>query len=67
MLTAPSVATARRQARGENRWPAAIAVLAASGLQMTLPPWLAFGPHWLLPAAGDVAPLTIARAVNILG
>jgi hypothetical protein len=27
-----------------------MAVLAASGLQMTLPPWLAFGPHWLLPA-----------------
>ena len=26
------------------------AVLAASGLQMTLPSWLAFGPHWLLPA-----------------
>ena len=25
-------------------------MLAASGLQMTLPPWLAFGPHWLLPA-----------------
>jgi hypothetical protein len=24
--------------------------MAASGLQMTLPPWLAFGPHWLLPA-----------------
>jgi hypothetical protein len=25
-------------------------VLAASGLQTTLPPWLAFGPHWLLLA-----------------
>jgi hypothetical protein len=27
-----------------------MAVLAASGLQMTLPSWLAFGPHWLLPS-----------------
>jgi hypothetical protein len=44
------VVPSRGQARGDGRWPAAIAVLAASGLQMTLPPWLAFGPHWLLPA-----------------
>ena len=49
-VTAPPAAPGRRQVRGENRWPAAVAVLAASGLQMTLPPWLAFGPHWLLPA-----------------
>jgi hypothetical protein len=44
------IATARRPERGESRWAAAIAVLAASGLQMTLPSWLSFGPHWLLPA-----------------
>jgi hypothetical protein len=25
-------------------------VVAASGLQMALPRWLSFGPHWLLPA-----------------
>jgi len=47
---APPAAPAQRRIRRENRWPAAVAVLAASGLQMTLPPWLAFGPHWLLPA-----------------
>jgi hypothetical protein len=41
----------RRATRGESRWPAAVAVLAASGLQMALPRWLSFGPHWLLPAA----------------
>src|SRR5262249_1247186 len=46
----PAAPRAASPARGENRWPAALAVLAASGLQMTLPPWLAFGPHWLLPA-----------------
>jgi hypothetical protein len=44
------IAAARRPGRGESRWAAAIAVLAASGLQMTLPPWLSLGPHWLLPA-----------------
>ena len=35
---------------GESRWPAAIAVVAASALQMALPGWLSVGPHWLLPA-----------------
>jgi hypothetical protein len=39
----------RRVTRGESRWPAALAVMAASGLQMALPRWLSFGPHWLLP------------------
>ena len=29
--------------KGQAEW-------AASGLQMTLPSWLSFGPHWLLPA-----------------
>jgi hypothetical protein len=49
--TAHAVAPWRRVTRGENRWPAAAAVVAASGLQMALPRWLSFGPHWLLPAA----------------
>jgi hypothetical protein len=40
----------RRVTAGESRWPAAAAVVAASGLQMALPRWLSFGPHWLLPA-----------------
>jgi len=47
---ADPAALAREPVRGESRWPAAVAVLAASGLQMMLPRWLAFGPHWLLPA-----------------
>lgn len=47
--SAPPATPGRRQVRGENRWPATVAVLVASGPQMTLPPWLAFGPHWLLP------------------
>ena len=40
----------QRATRGESRWPAVIAVLAASALQMALPGWLSLGPHWLLPA-----------------
>ena len=48
--TAHSAAPWRRATRGESRWPAAAAVVAASGLQMALPRWLSFGPHWLLPA-----------------
>jgi len=39
-----------RATRGENRWPAVIAVAAASALQMALPGRLSPGPHWLLPA-----------------
>lgn len=40
----------QRATRGESRWPAVIAVLAASALQMALPGWLSLGTHWLLPA-----------------
>ena len=43
-------APCQRATRGESRWPAVIAVLAASALQMALPGWLSLGPHWLLPA-----------------
>jgi uncharacterized membrane protein len=48
--SAPALPAWRRPVRGEGRWPAAIAVLAASVLQMTLPARLSLGPHWLLPA-----------------
>ena len=39
----------RRPSAGEHRWPAALAVLVAIGLQMSLPTDLAFHPKWLLP------------------
>jgi uncharacterized membrane protein len=48
--TAHAVAPWRRATRGESRWPAVVAVVAASALQMALPGWLSLGPHWLLPA-----------------
>jgi hypothetical protein len=40
----------RRPTAGEHRWPAALAVLVAVGLQLSLPTDLAFHPKWLLPA-----------------
>ena len=39
-----------RVTRGESRWTAAAAVVAASALQMAAPRWLSVGPRWLLPA-----------------
>ncbi len=48
--TAHVAAPWQRATRGESRWPAVLAVLAASALQMALPGWLPLGPHWLLPA-----------------
>jgi uncharacterized membrane protein len=38
-----------RPTRGESRWPAALAILAAIALQLLLPRDLAFAPDWLLP------------------
>ena len=48
--TTHPAASWRRATRGENRWPAVIAVVTASGLQMALPEWLSLRPHRLLPA-----------------
>ena len=39
----------RRPSPGEHRWPAALAVLVAVALQLSLPTDLAFHPKWLLP------------------
>jgi uncharacterized membrane protein len=39
----------RREHPGEPRWPVAIAVLAAIGLQFLIPERFAFHPFWLLP------------------
>lgn len=34
----------------EPRWPAVLAVLAIGGLHLALPPYIAAGPRWLMPA-----------------
>jgi uncharacterized membrane protein len=38
-----------RVTRGENRWPVAVAMLVAIGLQLALPDRLALQSRWLLP------------------
>ena len=42
--TTHPAASWRRTTRGESRWPAVLAVVIASGLQMALPEWLSLGP-----------------------
>jgi uncharacterized membrane protein len=47
----------------EPRWPAAVAVLAAGGLYMSLPDYLTLGPRWLFPGAvfGLLVPTMISH------
>lgn len=40
----------RRQTGGEQRWPAAVAILAMIALQLLLPARLTLGPRWAVPA-----------------
>ena len=47
--TAQAAAPWRRATRGESRWPAVIAAVAASALQMALPGWLSLGPQMQQP------------------
>ena len=46
----------------EPRWPAAIAVLAVSGLYLALPASLTIGPRWLFP--GVVALLLVPTVIS---
>lgn len=52
----------QRQKHGEPRWHAALAVLAAILLYVTLPPRLIVGPLWLFP----LLVLAIMVPLNIL-
>jgi hypothetical protein len=54
--------SSREALLGEERWPVALAVLVAIGLQVALPDGLSFGPRWLLPALE--AALLIAIAIT---
>jgi uncharacterized membrane protein len=40
----------QRATQGEHRWPVAVAIAAAVGLQLVTPETLAFQPTWLLPS-----------------
>jgi hypothetical protein len=57
----------RRPTRGEARWPVALAILIAAGLQVITPPSLAFHPRWVLPAVelGLLAAMVIANPFRI--
>jgi len=57
----------RRRTHGEHRWPAAVAVLTAIVLQLTLPSDLTVGPRWLMPSIEGVlfAVLVIANPARI--
>jgi uncharacterized membrane protein len=57
----------RRRTHGEHRWPAALAVFTAIGLQWTLPTDLTPGPRWLMPGIEIVlfAVLVIANPTRI--
>lgn len=52
-----------RETAGEQRWPAAVAVLAAVGLQLSVPGRLAIEPRWLLPVL-EAALLAVLIAAN---
>jgi uncharacterized membrane protein len=52
-----------RPTRGESRWPANLALLAAIALQVLLPSDLAFRPEWLLPAV-EVLMLVILNVAD---
>ena len=50
----------------EPRWPAAVAVLAAGGLYLSLPAYLTIGPRWLFPLAviGLLVPTVVSHSVG---
>jgi hypothetical protein len=61
-MTADPVPGWRRRTRGEQRWPAAVAVLIAAVLQLALPARLAPGPRLLLPVLEVVTLIALVAA-----
>lgn len=50
----PAVPAWQRPTAGEQRWPVAVALLVAIGLQLLLPTRLGLEPKWLLPGLESV-------------
>ncbi|MDQ1630193.1 MAG: hypothetical protein QOC80_165 [Frankiaceae bacterium] len=61
-MSTESVPAWRRQTQGEQRWPAAVAVLVAAGLQLLLPDRLALGPKLLLPVLALITLVALVAA-----
>ena len=53
----------RRPTAGEPRWPVALAILAAAGLQLTLPDTVVLGSRWLMPVL-ELAVLAVLVVAN---
>lgn len=51
----------------ERRWPASLAVLAALGLQLVVPPEVAAGPRWLVPVLelALLVPIVLTNPVRL--
>jgi uncharacterized membrane protein len=64
---APHLPAWRRRTAGEHRWPAALAVLVAVGLQFPLPATIVPGNRFVLPAveAGVLVVLLVANPFRI--
>lgn len=63
VVTDQSLPAWARPTRGEHRWPAAVAIAAAIGLQILLPDRLAPPERWVLPAL-ELVLLVALVAVN---
>lgn len=53
----------RRTTSGEARWPVALAILAAAGLQLSLPDEVVLGSRWLMPLL-EIALLAVLVVAN---
>jgi hypothetical protein len=60
-VTVPTPAW-RRPTRGEHRWPAVLAVIAAIVLQVLLPDQMTLGSRWILPGIETLIVLVLLTA-----
>ncbi len=60
---APALPAWRRHTSEEQRWPVALAILVAAGLQLTLPDTVVLGSRWLMPVL-ELAMLAVLVVAN---
>jgi uncharacterized membrane protein len=60
---APATPAWRRSTTGEPRWPVAVAIVLAAGLQVTLPDTVVLGTRWLMPVL-ELALLAVLVVAN---